>query len=82
MGPHRRHPRAWTTPSIGSLGVLVALAMLLPALGGLAGARVEAAPRRPNIVLILTDDQDARSVERMPHVRALLQSLSEKPLGG
>ena len=73
MGSHRRHPRARTTPAIGSLGALVALALLLPTLGALAAAGVEAAPRRPNIVLIVTDDQDARSVERMPHVRALLR---------
>jgi arylsulfatase A-like enzyme len=48
--------------------VLIGLALLAPPLG----LRAAPAPERPNILFILTDDQDARSIASMPKLKALL----------
>src|SRR4051812_45507418 len=59
--PWGRSGPAGTGPIIGLL------AALLPA----CGAAAEAAPTRPSIVLVLTDDQDASLASHMPNLRAL-----------
>ena len=57
-----------------SLSLLVLLALALPALvAGAPATQFEAAVRKPNIVLIVLDDLDARAVERMPIVDELLR---------
>ncbi|MDP9363610.1 MAG: sulfatase, partial [Chloroflexota bacterium] len=66
-------PRAtrWT----GRLTVLALLVLALPVLSAVAppAGAVAVPSARPNIVLILLDDLDARSVEAMPNVMSLLR---------
>ncbi len=60
-------PRAWLRPAL--LAVLVIGLSQIP---GSAGA-TPVAPRQPNIVLILTDDEDLALHQFMPKTKALLE---------
>jgi N-acetylglucosamine-6-sulfatase len=55
---------ALVTAALALGSVLLALSE-----GGSGGA---GPPQRPNIVVVMTDDQDAASAARMPNVQALL----------
>jgi arylsulfatase A-like enzyme len=59
--------RALTRPG----GLLTALVVLTVVFAG-SGATQEAPPERPNVLVILTDDQDAASMGRMPKTQSLL----------
>ncbi len=48
--------------------LLPALALVLVAMGAVAPARTQASPSKPNIILILTDDQRFDSLFAMPNV--------------
>ncbi len=54
----------------GAGGLALAIALVTLSLSGAAGAPPR--PDRPNIVLVLTDDLDAKSTSVMPHLRTLL----------
>jgi N-acetylglucosamine-6-sulfatase len=54
-----------------ALGGLLGLA-LVAGLGGVDGAAAPAAQQRPNVVVLMTDDQTLESMRVMPNVRALL----------
>ena len=48
------------------------LAALFVALVAILATRADAAPARPNIVVIMTDDQDFRSMSAMPKTHKLI----------
>lgn len=65
----------WPRRGLMLLAVLALVSAITPALASAANVATapEAAPdRRPNVVLILTDDLDVRSVAAMPNVRRLI----------
>jgi N-acetylglucosamine-6-sulfatase len=66
---HRRH---WPLVLISVLTALLAVPLAVAPQEVSPAASSAALPRRPNIVLVVTDDQDARAVEAMPTVMALL----------
>lgn len=55
-----------------SVTTVSAIATIAPATATTAPPTATAAPKRPNIVLILTDDQDLDSVKVMPKLKTLL----------
>lgn len=66
--------RLRATRSSGAWAVLTVALLVLPTLatGVMPAPRPAAAAVPPNIVLIVTDDQDFRSLQEMPNVRKLL----------
>lgn len=69
LRPARRHRRASRLVTMAVLTALIGLAGVGATTAGSPRAVAAAAPlARPNIVLILTDDQSVDSIQRMPYV--------------
>ena len=58
-------------PLLLAVAILLALAAVVSAPVGTAGAPVAAPDPRPNILLVMTDDQSYESIASMPNVQAL-----------
>src|SRR5829696_5891255 len=71
-GRSMTHRRLWPVVLILVLTALLAAPLAVAPQEASPAASPAAPPRRPNLVLVVTDDLDAASVEAMPTVRALL----------
>jgi N-acetylglucosamine-6-sulfatase len=72
-GSGRCELRPLVVAGLAMLAIASSLAAAGEPAGGLATARAQTATQaRPNVIVVMTDDQDANSVWAMPQVRSLL----------